>query len=66
MKNDMNFTDDELAIIYEGVHHMGYFRDVLDKDNEIGEITRSILNKISEKNNNVTSAFYVSDNILID
>lgn len=66
MTNQMTFTDDELAIIYEGVRHMGSFRDVLDEDNKVGETTRNILEKISDKNNYVTSAFYVSDKILED
>lgn len=66
MNNYMVFTDDELAIIYEGVHHMGGFRDVLEEDNKVGETTRNILEKIINKNNCVTSAFYVSDNILED
>lgn len=66
LENKISFTDDELAVIYEGVHHMGSFRDVLDKENKIGDVTRNILLKISEKNSDITSAFYVSDHILED
>lgn len=66
MSNKLYFTNDELAIIYEGVRHMGSFRDVLEEDSKVGDTTRNILEKISKKNNFVTSAFYVSDNILED
>ncbi|WP_303447182.1 hypothetical protein [Oceanobacillus profundus] len=62
----MNFTDDELAIVYEAVSHMGAFRDILYEDSKIGETTRNVLEKIKEKNQYVTSSMYVSNNIIED
>ncbi|WP_419893612.1 hypothetical protein [Oceanobacillus kimchii] len=62
----INFTESELAVIYEGVQHMLKTRDVQGKNNMYGLTAESVLNKVSEQNSKVTSAFYVSDNLIDD
>ena len=62
--NSINFSDDQLALIYEAIRHMTSFRSVLDVDNYIGNISRDILHQIECKNQKLSSSFYVSENIL--
>lgn len=62
--NKVNFSDDQLALIHEAVRHMAVFRSAIDADNYIGKISRDILHQIETKNENLSSAFYVSDKIL--
>lgn len=62
----INFTENELAIIYESVEHMAKVRDVYEKNNKLGELSRNIMGKISNQSPGVTSAFYVSDNLIED
>lgn len=60
----LNFTENEMAVIYESVKHMMTVRDV--NNNQYKITSRSILDKISEQNSKVASAFYVSDNLIDD
>jgi hypothetical protein len=60
----MDFSKDQLAIIYEAVKHMGFESDVLESDNYIGEISRDILDKIRKFDSTLASSWYVHDKIL--
>ncbi|MFJ6411303.1 hypothetical protein ACIQLG_00730 [Terribacillus saccharophilus] len=59
-----NFSKDELAIIYDAVKSSGAIYDVMDQDNKLGISIRNILGKIKETDEEITSPWYVHDNIL--
>lgn len=64
MNQNCIFSRDQLALIYESVKHLAVFRDVLDSDNYVGDISRDILGKIESIDNDVVNPNYVSENIL--